>query len=84
MNDPNGMFVGKDGVYHLYYQLNPSQVVAGNQHWGHATSKDLYHWDNQPIALYPPVKNSGVFSGSAVTNPNNTLVHEAHLTFRDG
>ena len=51
MNDPNGMFVGKDGVYHLYYQLNPSQVVAGNQHWGHATSKDLYHWDNQPIAL---------------------------------
>jgi len=72
MNDPNGMFVGKDGVYHLYYQLNPSAVVAGNQHWGHATSKDLYHWDNQPIALYPPVKNSGVFSGSAVTDPNNT------------
>jgi len=72
MNDPNGMFVGKDGVYHLYYQFNPSAVVAGNQHWGHATSKDLYHWDNQPIALYPPVKNSGVFSGSAVTDPNNT------------
>jgi beta-fructofuranosidase len=62
MNDPNGMFLGKDGVYHLYYQYNPKNVVAGNQHWGHATSKDLYHWDNQPIALYPPVKNSGVFS----------------------
>jgi beta-fructofuranosidase len=72
MNDPNGMFVGKDGVYHLYYQLNPSDVVAGNQHWGHATSKDLYHWDNQPIALYPRVKNSGIFSGSAIVDPNNT------------
>lgn len=72
MNDPNGMFVGADGTYHLYYQLNPAAIVAGNQHWGHATSKDLYHWDNQPIALYPPVPNSGVFSGSAVTDPNNT------------
>jgi len=72
MNDPNGMFVDKDGTYHLYYQYNPSDIVAGNQHWGHATSKDLYHWDNQPIALYPPVPNSGVFSGSAVTDPNNT------------
>jgi beta-fructofuranosidase len=72
MNDPNGMFLGKDGTYHLYYQYNPSDIVAGNQHWGHATSKDLYHWDNQPIALYPPVPNSGVFSGSAVTDSNNT------------
>lgn len=72
MNDPNGMFVDKDGLYHLYYQYNPADIVAGNQHWGHATSKDLYRWENQPIALYPPVPNSGVFSGSAVTDPNNT------------
>lgn len=32
-NDPNGMFLGEDGVYHLYYQYNPSDTVWGNLHW---------------------------------------------------
>lgn len=47
-------------------------MVAGNQHWGHATSKDLYHWENQPIAIYPGAKGEGIFSGSAVIDVNNT------------
>jgi beta-fructofuranosidase len=47
MNDPNGMFVDSNGTWHLYYQYNPTGIVAGNQHWGHATSQDLYHWINQ-------------------------------------
>lgn len=51
---------------------NPTDIVAGNQHWGHATSPDLYHWTNQPIALFPPNSSSGVFSGSAVIDTNNT------------
>jgi len=72
MNDPNGMFVDDNGTWHLYYQYNPTDPVAGNQHWGHATSKDLYHWENQPIALFPPANDTFVFSGSAVTDPNNT------------
>ncbi len=72
MNDPNGMFVDADGTWHLYYQYNPTGLVAGNQHWGHATSKDLYHWVNQPIALFPPEERVYVFSGSAVVDVNNT------------
>ncbi|KAM3444272.1 hypothetical protein MY4824_000161 [Beauveria thailandica] len=72
MNDPNGMFRDELGIWHLYYQYNPTGVVAGNQHWGHATSEDLYHWVNQPIALFPPRKTQYIFSGSAVTDPNNT------------
>lgn len=72
MNDPNGMFRDANGTWHLYYQYNPTANVAGNQHWGHATSKDLYNWENQPIALFPPDKNTFVFSGSAVVDTNNT------------
>ncbi|KAI1073024.1 hypothetical protein LB507_008921, partial [Fusarium sp. FIESC RH6] len=72
MNDPNGMFRDADGLWHLYYQYNPTQLVAGNQHWGHATSKDLYHWINQPIAIFPPDNETFVFSGSAVIDVNNT------------
>lgn len=72
MNDPNGMFVDANGTYHLYYQYNPTANVAGNQHWGHATSDDLYTWTNQPIAIFPGGPTEGVFSGSAVVDVNNT------------
>ncbi|KAI4709701.1 hypothetical protein J4E89_005717 [Alternaria sp. Ai002NY15] len=72
MNDPNGMYLSSDGVYHLYYQYNPTENIAGNQHWGHATSKDLYTWTNQPIAIFPGGPTEGVFSGSAVIDHNNT------------
>src|ERR1700761_1746490 len=51
---------------------NPTGTVAGDQHWGHATSQDLYHWLNQPIALFPPDNETFVFSGSAIVDVNNT------------
>lgn len=52
MNDPNGMVYYK-GVYHLFYQYYPNGTVWGPMHWGHATTKDLFHWQEKPIALYP-------------------------------
>ncbi|EME39733.1 glycoside hydrolase like protein [Dothistroma septosporum NZE10] len=72
MNDPNGLHKGADGTWHLYYQYNPLTPVAGNQHWGHATSRDLYTWENQKIAIFPPNNYTFVFSGSAVVDSNNT------------
>ncbi|KAK0663243.1 Extracellular exo-inulinase [Lasiodiplodia hormozganensis] len=72
MNDPNGCFLDANGTWHLYYQYNPTATVAGNQHWGHATSRDLYHWENQQIAIFPPNNVSNIFSGSAVIDVNNT------------
>ncbi|RMX91339.1 hypothetical protein D0867_15004 [Hortaea werneckii] len=72
MNDPNGLHRGDDGIWHMYYQYNPTDTVAGNQHWGHATSEDLYTWTNQPIALYPVNASSYIFTGSAVVDENNT------------
>jgi fructan beta-fructosidase len=71
MNDPNGM-VRYDGVYQLYFQYYPNDIVWGPMHWGHATSKDLVHWKQQAIALYPD-SIGYIFSGSAVIDSNNTL-----------
>ncbi|CAO1615536.1 unnamed protein product [Sympodiomycopsis kandeliae] len=77
MNDPNGLVVaGKpdNQTVHLYFQYNPTDTVAGNQHWGHATSKNFssYEWENHAPALAPDVEGEGVFSGSAVIDRNNT------------
>ncbi|KAG6046779.1 hypothetical protein E4U17_007726 [Claviceps sp. LM77 group G4] len=72
MNDPNGMFRDDNDTWHFYYQYNPTGLNAANNHWGHATSQDLYHWTNQPIALFPPKHNLFVLSGSAVVDVNNT------------
>jgi fructan beta-fructosidase len=70
MNDPNGM-VYYNGVYHLFYQYYPQATVWGPMHWGHATTKDLFHWEERPIALYPDSLGY-IFSGSIVVDKNNS------------
>ena len=69
-NDPNGL-VYNNGLYHLFYQHNPFENVWGHMTWAHATSKDLIHWKNLPVAIK---EENGImiFSGTCVVDGNNT------------
>ena len=65
MNDPNGCWYDKkEEIYHIYFQYNPADTVWGMPlYWGHATSTDLIHWEEQKIAIRAP-DWAGAYSGS--------------------
>ena len=52
LNDPNGLCRIGD-TYHVFYQYGPFDATGGVKHWGHVTSRDLMHWEHQPVMLYP-------------------------------
>jgi len=70
MNDPNGCVYYK-GIFHLFFQYHPFGTEWGPMHWGHAESRDLIHWKEKDIALYPNKKLGMAFSGSAVIDSEN-------------
>ncbi|MFP6680468.1 MAG: glycoside hydrolase family 32 protein [Dehalococcoidia bacterium] len=69
MNDPNGI-CHWGGMYHLFYQFRPDGV--DNVHWGHAMSKDLVHWKDLPIALYPDQERD-CFSGQTLVEDERVI-----------
>jgi sucrose-6-phosphate hydrolase SacC (GH32 family) len=70
MNDPNGL-IFHDGVYHLFFQHNPEAHHWDNMSWGHATSPDLVHWTEHPLAI-PHGPDEHIFSGSVVADTDDT------------
>jgi beta-fructofuranosidase len=68
LNDPNGLIDWR-GTVHLFYQYNPNGPFHGTIHWGHASSADLVHWRDHPVALGPTLGGpdaEGCWSGCAV------------------
>lgn len=67
MNDINGTYY-LDGLYHLFYQFNPAATGTGagfDMHWGHSVSKDLVHWEEWPVALFPNGEGQ-CYSGTSI------------------
>lgn len=58
IGDPDGLVLN-DGTYHLFW-------------WGHATSKDLVHWQEQPKPMKGDDGKFSYFSGSVAVDKNNT------------
>lgn len=78
MNDPNGLCkIGE--TWHLFYQFHPASTDWGPMHWGHATSKDLFHWTHLPVFLHPEQNywrlgaTGGAFSGNAFQDRDGAL-----------
>ena len=72
LNDPNGLIYYK-GEYHLFYQHNPVALPHRNMTWGHAVSRDLVHWIEQPKVLFPDPKTGTCFSGAAFIDSRDQL-----------
>ena len=69
LNDPNGLCFWK-GYWHLFYQAYPPEDTR--QHWGHAYSKDLVHWEDLPYAIYPNPEEA-CFSGATYVEDNKVI-----------
>ena len=82
-NDPNALAF-YDGWYHMYYQTNPFSKEWGPMFWGHARSRDLIHWQELPIALFPDDGNMGVGLGTGYAWSGIAMVyHQGMSTFID-
>jgi fructan beta-fructosidase len=67
MNDINGTY-WHDGLWHVFYQFNPTNRGSGagfDMHWGHSVSKDLVHWEEWPVALFPNAAGQ-CYSGTTI------------------
>ena len=60
--DPNGAIYWK-GRYHLFYIFQDKRAGKKQDHWGHVSSTDLFHWRHHPTGLF-----EGMYSGNCFLN----------------
>ncbi len=66
LNDPNGLCQIGDS-YHIYFQYAPFNPYGGTGLWGHMTTRDFIHYEEQEPIIYPDCNwdRSGAYSGCA-------------------
>lgn len=77
MGIPGGL-VFFEGEYHLFYQYNTNGLDPVSNGWGHASSTDLAHWKQLPLAFSADILPGtdsvcAILSGSVVIDQNNVL-----------
>jgi len=72
--DPNGAIYWK-GRYHLFYIFQDTRLGKRSDHWGHASSADLFHWRHHPTGLL-----DGMYSGNCFVNREGvpTICYHQH------
>ena len=72
MRDPS-ICQSPDGTFHMVWTSSWTDRIIG-----YASSRDLIHWEHQPIALYPD-ELGFIFSGSAVYDTQNSSEYGTKL-----
>ncbi|MCI6888500.1 MAG: glycoside hydrolase family 32 protein [Lachnospiraceae bacterium] len=75
MNDPNGL-CQLNGVYHIFYQYTPFEPTGELKLWGHFTTRDFIHYEDDGPVLYPDseLDAHGAYSGSAYVEDGTMYV----------
>ncbi len=85
MNDPNGL-CQLDGIYHIYYQYTPFEPTGELKLWGHYTTRDFIHYEDDGPVLFPDsdMDAHGAYSGSAYTEEGTAhYFYTGNLKFFD-
>ncbi len=74
---PGGLVFYK-GTYQLFYRYDPNGLENETTSWGHASSRDLVHWEHRGVALQPGKSSDGnddcsLLSGSIIVDRRNVL-----------
>lgn len=75
LNDPNGPIHWR-GRYHLFFQYNPDSHRHHRICWGHVSSTDLVHWQDEGVALRPGDSGpdaAGCWSGCIVADGDRAV-----------
>lgn len=70
-NEPHGLFY-LDNTYHIFNQSNENGPYWSHINWGHYTSTDLIHWEDQGQVLFPEpgFDEVGIWSGHVAIKDN--------------
>ncbi|WP_417374424.1 glycoside hydrolase family 32 protein [Glutamicibacter protophormiae] len=83
INDPHGITY-RDGKYDAFFQYVPDSTIwAPNCHWGHASGSDLLTLTELPVALAPGQGDDGVWTGSLITDGDQTRIFYTSITNPD-